>query len=207
MGAAAAERKSVEAQEKQKSRFTWVSLIIAIVVIAVCTSVIMKYLSQARAANDGLIADEIVQLQKIFKRINDSCKITGFRHKKDHIDFLNVISFAGTVVGPMNLLEPENWEGPYVDESITMNGKEYQIVATKTGFYIVPGDGVKLSNGQILGKTLIIGPRSNIEQMMRDPQALLSNNRALAARIDTYHNPFASLAKSDFIDEAEEYTK
>ena len=193
----------MEAQEKPKSRFTWYAVILALVVVAICTSVIMKYLSQARVANDGLIADQVQQLYTIFNRINESCKITGFRHKKDHIDFLNTISFAGSVVGPMNLLEPEKWQGPYVDESITMNGKEYQIVATKTGFYIVPGDGVKLSNGQIVGKTLMIGPKSNIEQMMRDPQALLSNGSALAARIDTYQNPFAMLVKSDLIDEEE----
>ncbi len=193
----------MEEKEKQPSRFSWFALILALIFVAVGTSVIMKYLAQARTANDGLIADHVVKLQTIFKRINESCKITAFRHKKDHIDFLNVISFAGTVVGPMNLLEPENWQGPYVDESLTMNGKEYQIVATKTGFYIVPGDGVKLSNGQIIGKTLLITPSSKIEQMVRDPQALMSNNRALAARIDTYQNPFSSLAKSDFVDEDE----
>ncbi len=190
-----------EQQEKRSGRFSWYALIGALLFVALCVSVTMKFLSQARVANDELIADHVVQLQEIFKRINQTCQITGFRHEKDHIDFLNVISFAGTVIGPMNVLKPNNWQGPYVEESLTMNGKDYQLVSTKEGYYIVPGDGVKLSNGKIIGKTLIISPSSNIERMMRDPDALLSSNRALAGRIETYQTEFDKLTKTDFIDE------
>lgn len=188
-------------EEKRESRFSWYALIVAIVFVAICTSVVIKFLSQARAANDELIAEHVNKLQQIFKRINESCKITAFRHTKDHIDFLNVISFAGTVIGPLNVLEPENWQGPYVDESITIDGKEYMLLATKTGLYIVPGDGVKLSNGKTIGKTLILSPKSNIERMIRDPQALMSNNKPLAASVEMHQNVFDELTKSDFIDE------
>ncbi len=151
-------------------------------------SVIVRYLFQARVENDALIADHIEQLKDIFKGINESCKITGFRYPKDQIDFLNVISFAGSVVGSMNLLEPHNWKGPYLKENLTIAGKEYEIVATKKGYFIIPGDGVKLANGKIIGKTLPITPDSDIDAMMRDPQALLSHNRPLAAHLATYQD-------------------
>lgn len=191
----------MEAQEKRKRGISWYALFLAIVFFAILTSVVIKFLTQVRIANDELIADHVVQLQQIFKRINERCKITAFRHKKDHLDFLNVISFAGTVVGPMNLLEPQNWEGPYLQESLTIGGVEYQIVGTKTGYYIVPGDGVKLSNGLEIGKSLMITPQSNIERMIHDPQALMSSNRALAAKVPMYQSPFEKLTKTDFIDE------
>lgn len=199
----AVERIILEAKEKRSKSISWYALFLAIVFFTILTSVVIKFLTQVRIANDELIADHVSQIQQIFKRINDRCKITGFRHKKDHLDFLNVISFAGSVVGSMNLLEPKNWEGPYLEESLTIGGNEYQIVGTKTGYYIVPGDDVKLSNGLVIGKSLMITPQSNIEQMMRDPQALMSNNRPLAAKIPMYQSAFDKLSKTDFIDEVE----
>lgn len=56
---------------------------------------------------------------------------------------------------------------------------------TNEGLYIVPGDGVKLADGKVIGKTLLIGLDSDIERMMGDPQALLSNGKPLTARIPT----------------------
>ena len=180
------------------------AIVLAVVFMCIFSFVVYKFLGQAKRANDELIADHVAQLHHIFQKINSSCKITGFRHQKDHIDFLNVISFEGSVVGPMNLLEPKKWQGPYVKETLTMSGKDYQIIKAKTGYYIAPGDGVKLSNGKVIGSTLMITPLSDIESMIRDPQALFSNGKPLAARIETYQNPFESLNKGDFLNDEED---
>ena len=114
-----------------------------------------------------------------------------------YIDFLNVGAFEGPVVGPMSLLEPKNWKGPYLRESLTVGGKEYQIIGTKKGYFIVPGDGVSLGNGKVIGKTLIINQNSDIEAMMRDPKALLSGDKPLAARIAMYENPVLKLERGE----------
>lgn len=143
----------------QASR-SWLPLTLGILFAVGMGTVTISYLFQARAVNDDLIADHIEQLEDIFTRIHARCKITGFRNAKDQIDFLNVISFACSVVGSMNLLEPQNWEGPYLSENLTMQGKEYQLIQTKKGYYIVPGDGVRLANGKIIGKSLILRPIS-----------------------------------------------
>ncbi len=196
----------MEHHNKKRKNTYWYAAVVGLCFVAFFTFVSVKFLSQARLANDELIAEHIVQLDDIFKRINETCTIIGFRHKKDYIDFLNVKSFAGSVVGSMNLAEPAKWQGPYVHESLTIGGKEYQIVATKKGFYIVPGDGVRLANGKILGKTLHINYRTDIEALMRDPKALLSDDKPLAAHIETYQNPFEALSKTDFLDEEIETT-
>ncbi len=177
-------------------------IIMALIFSVGVGTVIIRFLSQARVENDALIADHIGELKDIFIGINESCKITGFRYPKEQIDFLNVISFAGSVVGSMNLLEPEQWKGPYLKENLTIAGKEYEIVATKKGYFIVPGDGVKLANGKIVGKTLPITSDSDIEAMMRDPQALLSKNGPLAAHLstfkdDTSESPASSSVRRD----------
>ena len=179
-----------------KRNYTYAG-IAALAFFALIAFVSIKYIYQARRANDELIAQHVEQLQQIFKEINDCCKINGFRAERDYIDFLNVVKFEGSVVGPMSLMEPQNWKGPYLKESLTSGGKEYQIVTTKKGSFIVPGDGVKLANGKVIGKSLIINAHSDIESMITDPQALLSNNRPLAARIETAQNNAAIEQKGE----------
>ncbi len=186
-----------------KRKKYWYGGIVAAIFLAIFAFISIKYIYQARRANDQMIAQHIEQLQGIFKSINDTCKINGFRHQKDYIDFLNVTCFEGSVVGPMSLLEPKNWKGPYLKESLTIGGKEYQIVATKKGYFIVPGDGVALANGKVIGKTLVINSDSDIEAMMRDPQALLSNNKPLAARVETYQNPALALERGESVADIE----
>ena len=63
---------------------------------------------------DVMIAEHIEQLSAIFKRIGKECGIIDFEHQRNYIDFLNVIAFEGSEVGPMNLRYPTKWQGPYV---------------------------------------------------------------------------------------------
>lgn len=186
----------------RKKRFWYVGLV-ACAFLALFAFLTIHYVYQARRANDELIAQQVQQLKNIFKEINDTCKINGFRHEKDYIDFLNVASFEGSVVGPMSLMEPKNWKGPYLKESLTIGGKEYQIVTTKKGYYIVPGDGVALANGKVIGKTLIINSNSDIDALVKDPQALISNGKPLAARIDTYKDTILALEKGEPVEDTE----
>ncbi len=67
----------------------------------------------------------------------------------------------------------------------------------------MPGDGVALANGKVIGKTLVINSDSDIEAMMRDPQALLSNNKPLAARVETYQNPALALERGESVADIE----
>ncbi len=184
----------------KKNRYTF-ALITGLLAAILFVAIIVKFLSQARVANDDMIAQQIQQLQEIFKKINDTAGIIGFRHKKQYVDFLTVKSFEGSEVGPMNLERPQKWQGPYLQENLTANGKEYQIIGTKKGFFIVPGDGVKLANGKVVGKTITIDFNTDIEALTRDPKALLSGDKALAAHITTYQNPLEALAKTDLLGE------
>lgn len=187
----------------RRKRNYWYAGIVAALFLGVFSFICVKYVYQARRANDELIAQHIEKLQSIFKDINDTCKINGFRHPKHYIDFLNVACFEGSVVGPMSLLEPKGWKGPYLKESLTIGGKEYEIVATKKGYYVIPGDGVTLANGKVIGKTLVINDSSDIDSMIHDPQTLLSNNKPLAARIETYQNPMVVLEKGESLADVE----
>lgn len=128
-----------------------------------------------------LIADDVAKLAYIFKRIDQTCSIIDFDYQKNNINFLNVGSFTGSEVGPMNLTYPEKWEGPYLDDNPTMQDKEYQVVYTKKGYFVVPGDGVKLPNGNVVGVDIILDEDADIATLMRDKNGLTFQGKALAA--------------------------
>lgn len=128
-----------------------------------------------------LIVKDLAALQGIFKKIDDRCKILGFDYQKNPINFLNVGTFKSSEVGPMNLTYPTQWQGPYVSENLRVQGKEYQVVKTKKGLFITPGEGVELPNGKIVGKDIILNEDADVSSLMQDEKGLRYNGKVLAA--------------------------
>ncbi len=69
-----------------------------------------------------------------------------------------------------------------------MQGKEYKIVRTDAGYFIVPGDDVQLPNGKVMGKDIILSEDSDIAALAQDPDYLSFNNKALAIQLDISSN-------------------
>jgi len=147
---------------------------------------------QAKTFSDQLISREVVQLVDVFKRIDKACKIISFDYQKNHINFLNIKKggFVGSEVGPLNLTFPQNWEGPYMDDNPTIQQKEYQVVRTKKGYFITPGDGVVLSSGKVVGKDVILDENADIKAMMQKDGELNYKGKALAAPLAIGINNF-----------------
>jgi len=95
-----------------------------------------------------------------------------------------VSKFTGSEVGPMNLVHPEKWEGPYLKDNPTIYHIAYQVVSTKKGYFVTPGDGVKLPNKKIIGTDIILDQKADIDTMMFDQETLSYKNKPLAARLD-----------------------
>ena len=130
---------------------------------------------------DVMIAEHIEQLSAIFKRIDKECSIIDFEHQRNYIDFLTVIAFEGSEVGPMNVRYPKKWQGPYLKDNPTMQTKYYEIVKTQKGYFIVPGQGVTLSNGKVIGKDIIFDGNADIAKMLETEDVLVFHGRPLAA--------------------------
>jgi len=186
-------------------------LTIGLFVVLIGLSVVSMWY---RSQNDigYLIADEIATLATIFKRIEESCKIINFDHQKNPINFLNIKKggFVGSELGSMNLAHPEQWDGPYLVENPKIEGCEYQIVHTKNGYFITPGQGVKLPNGKIIGKDIMLDEHADIMAMMQDEQQLRFCDRPLAAPIymrrfslpdTTPHGTTHAIDPEDLVDE------
>lgn len=127
-----------------------------------------------------IITKEIEQLADALKKIEKDCKIVSLEAQKNSINFLNVKSFAGSQVGPLNLKHPERWKGPYLETNPSMQGKEYLLIRTKKGYFITPGEGVKLPNGKIVGVDIKLDERADIEAMTKDEKQLGYKGKALA---------------------------
>ncbi|MBN1549082.1 hypothetical protein JW872_00270 [Candidatus Babeliales bacterium] len=140
-------------------------------------------LSNAKSFSDELVASDMQQLQTIFKRIDDSCKILGFDHQENFVDFLTVQMFVSSEVGSMNLAYPDKWEGPYVDDNPTVQGEVYRIIKTRKGYYLVPGRNVQLSNGIVLDRDLIFDEQADIDAMIADQNKLMFRGKPLAVKI------------------------
>ena len=145
-----------------------------------------SFKSSSKQLNIAIMSEDINNLKNIFNRIQATCRIIDFDAQKNIINFLNVGNFEGSEVGPMNLAYPDKWEGPYVDDNPTMQTLEYQVVKTKKGYFITPGDGVELPNGKIIGKDIPLTENTDIEQLMKTD--LLMEGKVLAAPIETDPN-------------------
>ena len=146
---------------------------------------ILQLMYEAKVFVDQQIAQDIEQLSKIFTKIDADCRIVTFAQQKNAIDFLNVKKFAGTTVGSMQLMFPDRWKGPYLTESLSVFGKPYMIVRTKTGFFIAPPEGTRLGNGKLVGTDILLDETANVSALMQDARGLKSADKALAAKLYT----------------------
>ena len=131
-----------------------------------------------------IIAHDIAILKDVFQKIHQDCGIIDFDAQKNPINFLNVMTFTGSEVGPMNLTYPDKWQGPYLKDNPEIYHIAYQVVSTKKGYFITPGDSVTLPNKKVIGKDVILDKNADIQKMMADPQALLYKDTPLAAHLD-----------------------
>lgn len=131
-----------------------------------------------------IIQNDIEQIEKILTNIDTTCNILSFNYDSLRIDFFTVEKFVGSTIGCLNLAYPGKWEGPYMRRNPTLQGKFYEVIRAKDGFFIAPGLGVKLPNGQIVGKDFIITPKTSMTELLADDGPLSYKGQKLARKIE-----------------------
>ena len=151
---------------------------------------VVMFWQQTHQSVDALVHQDVMALQKVFQKIHQDCKILSFDHEKNYIDFLTVKVFVGDQVGSMNLAFAKFRKGPYMKENLQVQEHPYVILKNKQGYFIVPGDGVVLSNGKVVGKDIVLHANTDMKKMMQNPNGLKSTAGVLAAPIEVVKNHF-----------------
>lgn len=131
---------------------------------------------------------DIAQLSAIMKKIDATAGILSFDFEKNPINFLTIKrgGFVSSEVGSLNLKYPDFWDGPYLPITPTIKGKEYIVLKNSHGLYVTLADGVKLPNKKIIGKDIILGYDTPMEDLVRIKDGLSYKGKPLAIKIS--HN-------------------
>lgn len=131
----------------------------------------------------SIMEDDLQLIALALDKIDSRCDILSVENDRADINFLNVKQFSGSRVGPLNLAHSEDWEGPYLQTNPTMQGKFYELMRAKDGLFIVPGAGVKLPNGLIVGKDIKFDSEKNLGTLLLQDRPLNYGGRKLAYKI------------------------
>jgi hypothetical protein len=177
----------------------WSVMLTSILFLGLVVTAVYRFFNAPENKMGSIVAADLSVMANIFKEIETNCSIVGVKGNKDSIDFLNVASFAGKDVGPLTLAYPEKWQGPYLKDNPKIQGKFYQLVKTLKGYFILPGDGVELPNGKIMGKDLIITESSDLPALLKDATALFYNGKSLGIQLDISTSVFDDLMTENII--------
>lgn len=178
-------KRLIMTKVKKLKKYDKIACLVSVLLIFLCVFGFFSVWYEAKRSRDIFIAHHIQELAAIFKKIDEQCHIIGFDHTRTYIDFLNVNSFEGSEVGAMNLTYPDKWQGAYLKDNFTMQGRVYEIVTIKSGSFIMPGHGVVLSSGLIMGEDIVIDDNTDMDRMLGQGGKLNFKGKPLALKIST----------------------
>lgn len=172
---------------KQSSLQIMVTILLCMLFMLSC----ITFWYQSSIVTDQNIVNDVALLASIFKKINKQCHIVDFKFQQNNsIDYLQVIAFEGSEIGSMALKDPKKWQGPYLRDNLTAQGKFYQIVKTREGYFIAPGNGVTLHNGKTVGKEIRFDYNAHLSGMAQNPHLLQFQGKPLVAPLEIgLHKP------------------
>lgn len=142
--------------------------LLSIVIILIFAAVIACgwWWNSGTGVSAQMIEKDLQTLSTVFKQIDADCTIVGFTADTIPVNFLTVKKdgFVGKEIGSMILKHPAKWNGPYLKNNVHVSGKEYQIVLMRDGYAIVPGQGVTLPNGKVIGTDIVIDKNMSLAE-------------------------------------------
>jgi hypothetical protein len=173
------------------------AIIIGFVLLGLLTFTLYRFYGSARIATQRAIIEDVEQIGTALENIDATCEIVAIVRDRTLIDFLQVQAFAGNQIGPLQLRHPEKWHGPYLDHNPLIQDIPYELIKTREGFYVVPGRGVRLDNGKIIGKDITFTSETDIGMYLNETWGLESPDGLLVRKVSFKHlmqNTFQPLA-------------
>ncbi len=131
----------------------------------------------------SVVKDDLLRIERVLNQIDKDCNILSIRAERAFVDFFTVEKFTGSTVGCLNLAYPKKWKGPYLQQNPSVQGKLYEIVKTKDGYFVIPGQGVSLPNRLTMGKDIVITSATTILPMLQSGGRLVYQGQPLAIQL------------------------
>ena len=131
----------------------------------------------------SLINNDIKIVHEALHTIDKKCNILRFNSRRVILDFFTVRTFDGSVIGGVSLAYPKKWQEPVLHNNPIIQQKFYEVVRAQDGFFVVPGEGVELPTGLVMGKDLVIKRQTQVEPMLKPNGKLFFKGIELAKKI------------------------
>lgn len=131
----------------------------------------------------SVMSEDLQKMAKIFKKIDSHCNILNISYERCAIDFLTVEKFVGSEIGCLNLAYPEKWKGPYISTNPRIQQRHYELINIDEGLFIIPGNGVQLPTGYVMGKDIIISRTTPMKKLIAQGGMLNYKGQALACHL------------------------
>jgi len=82
---------------------------------------------------------------------------------------------------------PKQWTGPYFSEVPVLDNTPYQLLKTEKGLFLVPGNGVRLPNGNVIGIDIVWHYTTEVAALAQQGGALWYDGIPLARHIPYGH--------------------
>lgn len=131
----------------------------------------------------SLIGNDVKIVHDALHSIDKRCNILRFNNRRVILDFFTVSSFDGSVIGGVSLAYPKKWTKAVLHRNPIIQQKFYEVVRAQDGFFVVPGEGVTLPTGLVMGKDVVIKRQTQVGPMIRPDGKLFFKGIKLAKRL------------------------
>lgn len=160
------------------------SLFSSVILITLMSVFLFKVIYNRAYYLSSIIEQDVTLIAKMLTTVDKNCTILSVTSERTPINFLTVKSFVGSNVGGLNLAYPQKWAGPYLEINPTHQQRFYDLIQTYEGLFIIPGYGVKLPNGLIMGKDIHIDFNTSVKKMLAQKGALHHTGSSLGLQLN-----------------------
>ena len=152
----------------------------ASVLMLLMAAFFIKILGERPSFMASIVHSDLKIIAAALEKIDRECTVTSVSGGRTAINFLTVKKFVGSVVGGLDLMMPEKWQGQYLEVNPTLQQQYYELVLAHDGYYVVPGRGVVLPNGYTVGKEFELNGDSDVSKMLQPGGFLHYKGESLA---------------------------
>jgi hypothetical protein len=152
---------------------------LAVGVLGACTA----YFVTHGGVDGAVVRSQVRLLGKALQKAHNDVRFMQILPGKHSLDFLVASRFECDSNAGIGVERKNAWKGPYLNRIPTIQGHPYVLLKTSKGLFVVPGDGVELPSGIVIGNGISWSDKMDIKALMSDGNMLTIGKYPLAAEV------------------------